>query len=623
MTGCVDVFLLAVRRLTNTMTLIVIWPAGGSAAAYRVLTEDESAVDTPADNFGGVNDSYPAHQVVYPSTYEPWQLSTSMLGNPVVGLGALTGMLSLLLAFLSVRLRRLNHRLKLRDRQIETLSLTDHLTGLANRRQLIHTGNQLLAQPTAGAITLLYLNIDRFKTVNDELGYGAGDELLRAIGERLAVHAPQTQTLARIGGDEFVLLSIDTAASDISQIAQRVLNSLSQPFCIQNRVVNISASVGIAQSVLSDRSASDQSVLDQSASEHVLNSQQLAPAARPPGSLNFSDLLTQADIAMSKAKTVHRVDYVNSRTNRRQHEQSQYVVFHPAMQAEAIAEVELQRALAQALDRDELRVHYQPIVDLRNSRPVGFEALVRWQHPQYGLLFPGDFLPLAEEIGLAIAIDRWVMQMACQQLAVWRSHASWQPSISVNLTGAHLTAPGLVDYIQRLLSCYSIAPHQLNVEVTESVMIVDSDKAINALQRIKSLGLRVSLDDFGTGYSSLCYLHQLPADVIKIDQSFVRCLGDRTCQPAGSLVRRSVPQSCLLPNQHEVIITAILDMAAELNIRVVAEGIERHDQLQQLQKMCCSHGQGNLFSKPIEAADAYALLAWPEARPYLKNLLKK
>ncbi len=590
------------------MTLIANWPAFDSATAYQMLADGEPAMDEPADAVGDIDDLPAAHQVVYPSTYEPWQVGASMLGNPTIGLGLLAGMLSLLLAFLGVRLRQLNGCLKRRDRQIETLALTDPLTGLANRRQLAHIGSQLLAQPTAGDITLLYLNIDRFKAVNDELGYGAGDELLCAIGERLTAHAQPTQTLARIGGDEFVLLLLDTAVSDISQVAQRVLKSLSQPFYIQNQAVNISASVGIAQSALATQPVSEQVL---TTSEHVINSQ-LTRAARPPNPLNFSELLTQADIAMSKAKMTYRVGYVDSHIDKGWYAQSQYVVFHPVMQAEAIAQVELQRALMQALDRDELRVHYQPIVDLRNSQPVGFEALVRWQHPQYGLLFPGDFLPLAEEIGLAIAIDRWVMQKACQQLAVWRSHASCaQPSVSVNLTGTHLTAPGLVDYIQQLLLRYPIAPHQLNLEVTESVMIVDAEKAIDALQRIKALGLDVSLDDFGTGYSSLGYLHQLPADAIKIDRSFVSCLGDRTRQLAGHIVRRAVPQSCLLPNQHEVIIKAILDMAAELNIRVVAEGIERDDQLEQLQEMRCSYGQGNLFSKPIEAACAHALLVPP------------
>ena len=194
------------------------------------------------------------------------------------------------------------------------------------------------------------------------------------------------------------------------------------------------------------------------------------------------------------------------------------------------------------------------------------------------------------------------MQLACQQLTSWQKLARCsRPSLSVNLTGAHLSDPGLVNYIQQLLLRYSIAPCQLNLEVTESVMIVDPGKAIDVLRRIKSLGLSVSLDDFGTGYSSLGYLHQLPVDVLKIDRSFVSCLGDREHRQVAHVTRQASPLSCLLPHQNEVIIKAILDMAAELHIRVVAEGIERDDQRQQLRAMSCQYGQGHLFSKPIES----------------------
>lgn len=338
---------------------------------------------------------------------EFWQTNTLILGNPIVGLSMLTGMLSLLLAFLVIYLYQLERRLRRRDHDIKALLLTDPLTGLHHQRPLNHQAHSLLGQPHVG-------------NIKDQ--------------------------------------------------------------CFQ-------------------------------------------------------------------------------------------------------------KALMHAIDRRELRVRYQPIVDLCSSQPVGFEALVRWQHPDRGLLLPGDFLPLAEEIGLAIAIDRWVMQAACQQLAAWqRQTKAFKPALSINLTSTHLADPDLVNYIQLLLAHYQLAPSQLNLEVTESVMIMDPNRAIDTLRKIKALGISVSLDDFGTGYSSLCYLHQLPADVLKIDRSFVSGLGK-------------------VPSQCDVIIKAILDLAAELNIRVIAEGIERDEQRQQLQLMNCSYGQGNLFSKPIEAACAQGLLA--------------
>ncbi len=279
-----------------------------------------------------------------------------------------------------------------------------------------------------------------------------------------------------------------------------------------------------------------------------------------------------------------------------------------------------QQALRLALYREEFRVYYQPIVELQSTEIVGFEALVRWQHPKQGLLQPSDFLPLAEEMGIIAAIDRWMLKTVCQQLSAWQKSLDLQrfnirPCLSINLSSAYLsqtglTQPGLdvmeldkfglVDYVRSLLTHYSITPQQINLEITESVMITNPEQVIKTLCQLREMGLRVSLDDFGTGYSSLSYLHQFPVDVLKIDQTFVRHLGHQ---------HHSSNHSGASPDRHQVIIQAILDLAKGLNLAVVAEGIEQSCQHYQLKQMHCHYGQGNLFGQAVDAASAQALLA--------------
>lgn len=278
-----------------------------------------------------------------------------------------------------------------------------------------------------------------------------------------------------------------------------------------------------------------------------------------------------------------------------------------------------QQALRLALHRGEFRVYYQPIVELQTAEIVGFEALVRWQHPQRGLLRPADFLPLAAEMNLIAAIDRWMLKAVCQQLSIWQADLDFQrlniqPRLSINLSAAYLSQPGsdvtgldngLVDYVRSLLTHDSIAPQQLNLEITESVMITDPEQTIETLRQLREMGLKVSLDDFGTGYSSLSYLHQFPVDVLKIDKTFVRYLGD---QGNGSHAHNR-DHGAAFPDRHQVIVQAILDLAKGLNLSVVAEGIEQPYQHSQLKKMNCHYGQGNLFGQAVDAASAHALLA--------------
>lgn len=514
---------------------------------------------------------------------EAWQINTPTWDSPAIGLGLFSGTMSLLLAFLSVRLRHLRHHLRRHERQVARLSSVDSLTGLANRSRLDQIGTRLLSEQPDVEISLIYIGIDRFKAINDELGYGAGDELLCVLTQQLQACVQPHHTLARVGSDEFALLLSTESDLSLRQIAQQVLAVFAQPFYIQGQSVTVTGSLGISQA--NNPTAHDSTAHD--------------PTAR---ATEFSQLLNQADIAMSRARIAKTTGQTCCEAEdaciQGRYDQSHYAIFHPFMQAEVRSRAQLQRSLAQALQQQELRVRYQPIVDLRNFQPIGFEALVRWQHPTQGLLVPADFLSLAEEMGLIAAIDRQVMQAACKQLMLWQRRPGLvRPSLSVNLSGSHLNQPDVVDYIQRLLTRYPIAPQQLNVEVTESVMIADPERAIDTLCRIKALGLSISLDDFGTGYSSLCYLHQLPVDVLKIDRFFVNSL--------------SVPDQqadSLRLNEHEVILASIIELAAKLNIRVVAEGIEHPEQLHQLKQMHCTYGQGNLFSKPVSALSAQALL---------------
>lgn len=279
-----------------------------------------------------------------------------------------------------------------------------------------------------------------------------------------------------------------------------------------------------------------------------------------------------------------------------------------------------EQTLRLALQREEFRVYYQPIVELQTSKIVGFEALVRWQHPVQGLLKPADFLPLAEKMGLIAAIDRWVLKTACQQLSTWqtnldRQHFNIRPCLSINLSANYLSQPGLdakglnklglVDYVRSLLTHYSVVPQQITLEITESVMITDPQQAMETLRLLREMGLKVSLDDFGTGYSSLSYLHQFPVDVLKIDRAFVRHLGN---QGNGNHDHHS-DRGEALPDRHQVIVQAILDLAKGLNLCVVAEGVEQSCQHWQLKQMNCHYGQGDLFGHAVDAVSAQALLA--------------
>jgi diguanylate cyclase (GGDEF)-like protein len=432
-------------------------------------------------------------------------------------------------------------RLQSDQRQYETevdrLSRTDELTGLANRRQLHQSGELALHQlQPANPLTLIALDLDRFKPINDTLGPEAGDELLVKVAHRLKSCVRQGDVLARLDGDEFAILLQNSNDQHARICAERLLKALHQPFWVQNRAIYINGSLGIAT------------------------------AATPH--MPFSQLLVQADIAMDRSK--------NGR-------QGGYTMFDASMHAEKIARLELERDLRGAIEYDELQVFYQPIVDLVTNQTIGYEALIRWQHRHKGQLQPAEFLPIAAEIGLSLAIERWVLKQACQQMMAWhgaKAAVAIPPSISVNLSAQQFAQADLVQYVEYVLQETGWPAHRLTIEITEEAMIQHPEQVAAVLLNLQRLGVRISLDDFGTGYSSLSYLQRFPVDVLKIDKSFIKTVNDRV--------------------QDGEIVRTIIALANSLGVGTIAEGIETLEQLNHLKSLRCQYGQGYLFAQPMK-----------------------
>ena len=422
----------------------------------------------------------------------------------------------------------------------------DALTDLANRAlfhdRLAHALEREKRDPT-NPFAVLYLDFDRFKVVNDSLGHGVGDQLLVAIAERLLETVRPGDTVARLGGDEFTILLEDlTDASEATLVAERIQKSFSRPLELVEHKVHISASVGVVSSRVGYNEA--------------------------------EEVLRDADIAMYRAKALGK---------------ARYVVFETAMRERALGLMALEADLRRAVEAGAFEVHYQPIVSAPTGRPVGFEALVRWPHPVHGLVSPAEFIPLAEETGLIIDLDRLVLREACAQVASWQKrfpeHAL---SLSVNLSGQQFLRADLVAYVEKVLADTGLSAQSLRLELTETVMINASAAVQDTIARLKRLGVGLHIDDFGTGYSSLSYLQHLPTDTLKIDRSFI----DRL----------------LLGREGEELVRTIISMAHNLGMSVVAEGVETRAQLDLLILLGCEYVQGYFLSRPLAAADAARFL---------------
>jgi diguanylate cyclase (GGDEF)-like protein/PAS domain S-box-containing protein len=441
--------------------------------------------------------------------------------------------------------------LKTTEAQLAYRTSHDTLTGLPNRALFLnHLDRSLQTDGTGSypALAVLMIDIDNFKQINDCIGHGIGDQLLIEVATRLRACLRADDFVARLGGDEFgVQVNGVTRLVEITQLADTIHRAMQQPVILGEHSLMVSVSIGIT--------------------------------LQGPGSMviyyQAQDMLRDAEIAMYRAKQQGR---------------SEFALYDTSMHQRAIERLELETALRNACSRNELVAYYQPIVHLDTMALAGFEVLVRWQHPTKGLVPPDQFIPVAEEMGLILAIDDQVMALACQQLAQWQRDIPQMPPIflSLNLSTRHFTRPDLVTYITQVLDANGLQPHHIKLEVTESALMDKSDIPHQTLQTLSQMGFGLSLDDFGTGYSSLSYIHQYPMRTLKIDRSFIMNLHQR-------------PES-------SQIVGAITAMAASLNLDVVAEGIETQAHVDYLKQLHCQYGQGYWFAKPLPAREAESWL---------------
>jgi diguanylate cyclase (GGDEF)-like protein len=399
-------------------------------------------------------------------------------------------------------------------------------------------------------VAVLFLDLDNFKVVNDSLGHQIGDQLLKEIGGRLLECVRPDDTVARLGGDEFtIVLEQVEGSSTAVEVAECIARRLQEPLVLGGHEVVTSASIGIALSRGQDRPDS---------------------------------LLRDADLAMYRAKAGGK---------------AAYAIFDHTMNARAMQRLELESELRHAVERGELRVYYQPIMELTTGRLGEVEALVRWEHPRRGLVSPADFIPIAEETGLILPLGRWVLAEACRQVRAWQSEQPAEAPIilGVNLSARQFQSPDLVADIATVLDETGLPASSLKLEITESVMMSDAETTSSTLRRLKQLGVGLAVDDFGTGYSSLAYLQHFPIDVLKIDRSFVDRLGHD--QEADAIVR------------------AIITLARTLNMSVTGEGIETSQQMARLRALGCDLGQGYLIARPGDGETTWPRIAESIAEP--------
>ena len=437
------------------------------------------------------------------------------------------------------RLQREIQRVKASEASFTHLAQHDALTNLPNRLLVSDRMEQAIGQARryGRRAALLYLDLDNFKNINDSLGHDAGDELLKEVAGRLQGAVREMDTVSRQGGDEFLIVLTDVADLDaISAAANHVLNTMTQPFSLKGMQIVTSVSIGVA--------------------------------LYPEDGDDFAALLKHADLAMYQAKAEGR---------------NAFRFFDARMNADILERLNLDLGLREALSQQQFVLHYQPIVDIHSGRLLAAEALIRWQHPQRGMVGPDKFIPVAESSGLIVEIGEWVLNEACRQMMVWRAAGLPAFVVSVNLSSVQFRRGNLQALVAAALQRYGLPAECLELELTESLLLQDSERFIDTLYGLKALGVKLSIDDFGTGYSNLSYLQRFRVDKLKIDQSFVRKLQDSP--------------------EDRAIVTAIIQMAKSLHLLTIAEGIEDDSTRQVLAELGCDQGQGYWFSRPLVASD--------------------
>ncbi len=425
------------------------------------------------------------------------------------------------------------------------LAQHDSLTDLPSKILLKDRLIQMMAvsDRRGQKMAVLFLNVDHFKNVNESLGHNIGDQLLQSVARRIVASVRSNDTVSRQGADEFVvLLSEATHAHDAGISAEKILAAVSKPHYINQFDVNVTASIGIA--------------------------------TYPDDGVEAETLMKRADFALLHAKDTGR---------------NNYQFFKPDMSVQALARQSLESGLRHALERDEFILHYQPKVNLKSGAIVGAEALIRWRHPERGIVPPSQFILLAEECGFIVPISHWVMRESCRQARAWQDAGFPLLCIAINISGVELRGKDFVADIRAILTETGVNPRHVELELTETFLMQDSKSIAAVLYALKDLGMRLALDDFGTGYSSLSYLRRFPIDILKIDRSFVRDLSTDADDAS--------------------IVSAIINMGESLHLNVVAEGVETREQLTFLQEHSCPEGQGHYFSRPVIAREFTKLLA--------------
>ncbi len=437
-----------------------------------------------------------------------------------------------------LRVSRMASKLKQTNEELRQMALHDPLTNLANRTLFEDKLNDYIqrAKQNASSFSLLYMDLDGFKMVNDAYGHDIGDKLLVEVAKRLNAAVNPSDILARVGGDEFVLLSHASSEADASRLAETLVAAIEPEFTVETYELRVSLSIGIAMF--------------------------------PAHGIEAREMLFNADSAMYHTKNSGR---------------NGFSVYQPSMSPIGRSQVQLKNELWRAIHNNELRLFYQPKLNVTSGEIIGYEALVRWQHPERGLKTPDKFLSIAEQTGMILLLGEWVLNEACRQLAIWHQQGADHLSISVNLSAQQFEQKSLIYLVTRTLEEYCLAPDKLILEITETTAMRYPQESIKILEELKAIGVQVAIDDFGTGYSSLLYLQNMPATELKIDRAFINSIGHKDTDPR--------------------LLSMIIELAKNMNLNIVAEGVESEEQQTYLVNLGCDVHQGYYFSRPVPPSE--------------------